>query len=59
MLDPASRGVTSGQRGWPEVVESSNDVARLRRQGGGEEGANMWGPQVSDKGERRRCGRKA
>jgi hypothetical protein len=34
MLDPASRGVTSGQRGWPEVVESSNDVARLRRQGG-------------------------
>jgi hypothetical protein len=27
--------------------------------GGGEERANMWGPHVSDKGERSRCGRKA
>jgi hypothetical protein len=36
MLDPASRGMTSGQRGWPEVPESRNDVAGLRRRRGGE-----------------------
>jgi hypothetical protein len=58
MLDRASQGATPGWRGWPEAVGNSgarSDSSDTR----GEEGADMWGPHVSDRGERRRHSWKA
>jgi hypothetical protein len=50
-------------KGHPEARSWPADLAwiggDLQRRGRGEEGADMWGPHVSDWGEKRRRGWKA
>jgi hypothetical protein len=56
---PGISMIEAGWWGWSGVVERGGGVARLRRRRWGEEGADRWGLQISDRGERRRSGRKA
>jgi hypothetical protein len=51
---PASQGDRARQRGWLEVAKISGGTAGIGSMGGGEdERADMWGPHVSDRNERR------
>jgi hypothetical protein len=50
-----SRGAKPGDVGWPGVVGRGGGTSRIERHDGGD-GADMWAPCVSGRGERRWVG---